>query len=484
MIDFGTACSGVESASLAWEPLGFKAQWFSEIEPFPAAVLAHRWPDVPNLGDMMMLRHYIELGDVPAPAVFCAGTPCQAYSLAGLRGGLSDPRGALTLEFVRITDAIDKARTAAGEPAGVHVWENVPGVLSSKDNAFGCLLAGLAGEDDEPHPSGKRWPDAGCVFGPRRTVAWRVLDAQFFGVAQRRRRVFLVASSRDRFDPLAVLFEPEGVRRDTAPIRDQWDQATGNPGNSTTGSNRKWPADVSGTLDAHFGTKAGIDNQHIKQGAPLFVPCFWNGEQVTQTLDAVLYKAQTMPEKNRFPAIIMPEVATTMTSGSNSQSAKGAVSGRFFDENLIGCFTPWDTQRSRVHSINGVSPPLDSPDNRGGGAPTVAVYGFQPRIARNGRGDMGDVCHALSAQAGETGKGDAAPCVSVGVKVRRLMPLECERLQGFPDNHVRIPWRGKPAEECPDGPQYKAIGNSKAVPVVQWIGIRIKREIEYGDVGL
>lgn len=210
MITYGSVCSGIESASVAWAPLGMTANWFSEIEPFPSAVLARHWPSVPNLGDMCQLPALIRAGLVPAPDVLVGGTPCQAFSVAGKRGGLDDDRGQLTLTYVDILNAIDEKRKGR---ESVCVWENVPGVLSSKDNAFGCFLAALCGEDEELKPPRKKWANAGAVYGPQRSVAWRILDAQYFGVAQRRRRVFVVASARDGFDPTKVLFESEGVRR-------------------------------------------------------------------------------------------------------------------------------------------------------------------------------------------------------------------------------------------------------------------------------
>ena len=217
---FGSVCSGIEAASVAWNPLGWKAAWLSEIEPFPSAVLAHHYPDVPNLGDMTTLPERILSGEVEAPDLFCGGTPCQAFSVAGLRKSLDDARGNLSLTFCEIANAIDDVRSVRGDAPAIIFWENVPGVLSTKDNAFGCFLAGLAGEDGELVPAGGKWTNAGCVYGPQRTVAWRVLDAQYFGVAQRRRRVFVVASAREGFDPAAVLFEFDGVRRDTAPSRE------------------------------------------------------------------------------------------------------------------------------------------------------------------------------------------------------------------------------------------------------------------------
>jgi DNA (cytosine-5)-methyltransferase 1 len=219
-----SVCSGIEAASVAWEPLGWTPEAFSEIEAFPAAVLAHHWPDVPNLGDFTTIT--------PQPGhninVLVGGTPCQGFSVAGLRGSLSDDRSNLCLSFVRLAHAL-----RATGPLQYVVWENVPGVLSTDDNAFGCFLGGLSGADDAVLPSAKppagkstelwtwkrdkdtgrefhvaKWHDAGMVAGPRARLAWRVLDAQHHGLAQRRRRVFVVAGFGEDTDPAAVLFEP------------------------------------------------------------------------------------------------------------------------------------------------------------------------------------------------------------------------------------------------------------------------------------
>lgn len=234
-ITFGSVCSGLEAASVAWGALGWRAAWLAEIEPFPCAVLAHHYPDVQNLGDMTKVAALVRDGFVPAPDVFCGGTPCQAFSIAGLRNSLDDERGNLSLVFCEIADEIDARRAAAGLLPAVVFWENVPGVLSTKDNAFGCFLAGLAGEDDPIEPPGEKWAYAGCVYGPARTVAWRILDAQYFGVAQRRRRVFVIASAREGFDPAQVLFEFDGVRRDSPPSRQTGQEVAGTISSRTTG---------------------------------------------------------------------------------------------------------------------------------------------------------------------------------------------------------------------------------------------------------
>jgi DNA (cytosine-5)-methyltransferase 1 len=373
-------CSGIEAASVAWHPLGWEPVGFAEIEKFPSAVLAHHWPDVPNLGDMTKFHDW---PNTLRPDLIVGGTPCQAFSVAGLRKGLADPRGNLTLTFL--------ALVAQHRPAWV-VWENVPGVLSDKTGAFGAFLSGLA-------ELGYGW-------------AFRVLDAQHFGVAQRRRRVFVVASAGGWGRAAAVLFERESLCGHPPPRRE-----------------------------------AG------KGLAPAIAGCLGGSGQSggfrTTDLDGT--------------GAFIPEVAGCLQS--------------------LGRARPGDTADDAQWSLLPVA--------------------FQPRIGRNGRGYSEDVVPALNgADAGATS--DMRPCVAFqssqsGVRigdvhatldsnngsrrhnggispstaVRRLTPTECERLQGFPDGHTLIPWRGKPADQCPDGPRYKALGNSMAVPVMRWIGQRI-----------
>lgn len=199
-------CSGIEAATAAWHPLNWQPVAFCEIDRFPSRVLAHHYPDVPNLGDFTKADWTPYIGNVD---ICVGGTPCQAFSVAGLRNSLADERGNLTLEFVRAINII--------RPHTV-VWENVPGVLSTSDNAFGCFLGALVGSD-EPIVFEQGWPSSGVVDGPDRRAAWRILDAQYFGLAQRRKRVFVVANSGDRPHPAEILLEWEGLRRDSPPSR-------------------------------------------------------------------------------------------------------------------------------------------------------------------------------------------------------------------------------------------------------------------------
>jgi DNA (cytosine-5)-methyltransferase 1 len=425
-VRFGSVCSGIEAASVAWHPLGWQAAWFAEIEPFPSAVLRHHYPDVANLGDMTALPELIRSGAVEAPDLLCGGTPCQAFSVAGLRRSLDDARGNLTLTFCEIADAIDTARHICGAPAAVIFWENVPGVLSTRDNAFGCFLGQLVG-GTEPLYAADGWTDAGVVSGPRRTAAWRVLDAQFFGVAQRRRRVFVVASARAGFDPAAVLFEFDGVRRDSAPSREAGQGAAP-------------------TIDASFGRLQGCSGQDANHGhGHLISMCLNGGGQ------------------NRLDA----ESETLIPTIGGGFDVAHSLRGEGFDasQDGTGRGTPLVPV---VGAICG-----DSFSGGMGGRPEGAAAGHVlpvvvAALTASGRG---------VERTGES-RGQDPLVLAPTMQVRRLTPTECERLQGFPDGYTNIPWRGKPASECPDGPRYKALGNSWAVPVVRWIGQRINSAVQ------
>lgn len=200
----GSVCSGIEAASVAWEPLGLNFEWFSEIEEFPSKILEERYPDKVNLGDMNDIPDKLIDKSISSPDLICGGTPCQAFSLAGLKKGLSDDRGNLTLKFVDIIESNDEIREDNNLDKTIIFWENVEGVLTDKTNAFGCLVSSLAGLD-EIIPR-KKWPNAGIIYGPSRNVAWRVLDAKYFGIPQQRKRLYLLAGGKS-FHPENILFE-------------------------------------------------------------------------------------------------------------------------------------------------------------------------------------------------------------------------------------------------------------------------------------
>ena len=534
---FGSVCSGIESASVAWHPLGWRAAWLAEIEPFPSAVLAHHYPDVPNLGDMTAIAARIRAGEIEAPDVLVGGTPCQAFSVAGARAGLADPRGQLTLAYVDLANAIDAARAVRGQQPVVTVWENVPGVLSSKDNAFGCFLGALAGESCELQPPGGKWKDAGCVFGPSRAIAWRVFDAQYFGLAQRRRRVFVVASARKDIDPAAVLFEFEGVRRDSAPSREAGQAAAAGTLRSTDGG-----SDVDHARAGHLqpigyrmvafgeyaddGTASTMKERDYKDATDLAVQCVTG--DITHTLKAEGFDASEDGTGRGHPIVPVLSVHGTQDPDVRVEHAhtlgrnNGQENAIAYPLQEIGKRTGTSTTDPRAgmgigndgdpmftlqaSAQHGVAYALQDTSGRDkaqngkgwsdhGVSYTIdaaATQGVAYSVALRGReggatAELGDdLAGCLRASSG----GGDKPHVLTRLAVRRLTPVECERLQGFPDGYTLIPVKqanvkavvdgdeirlisGVKWKMAADGPRYKALGNSMAVPCMRFIGARI-----------
>ncbi|TNC93518.1 MAG: DNA (cytosine-5-)-methyltransferase [Stygiobacter sp.] len=529
---YGSVCSGIEAATAAWEPLGWRAAFFAEIEPFPSTVLAHRYPTIPNLGDMTAIDGSAWRGKID---VLVGGTPCQAFSVAGLRKSLDDARGNLALKFVELADAID--------PAWI-VWENVPGVLSTRDNAFGCLLGGLAGEDGPLVPPGGKWSDAGVVLGPTRTVAWRVLDAQYFGLAQRRRRVFVVAGAGDRADPVQVLLERQGLRRDSPPSREAGQGAAGSAAcRAYGGNNTSGPIDVatalnacasaSGRMDFESETfvattlrardlSRGVDsdctdtliahtlrakaNLAHRPDIDTLVTHSLRGEGFDASEDGTGRGTPLVPvaipiqEAGARTGISTTDVRAGIGVGSdgdpmftlqagkqhavafNLRGRDGGAQAEIDADNLAslraasgGSSRSYvafaQNQRDEVHSLTVAGALAAEPGTKqqtyvafdckaGTGFQTINADGVTPTL------------RAMSAQGRENGGGQLA--IQHDMAVRRLTPRECERLQGFSDDYTQILWRKKAAEDCPDGPRYRALGNSMAVPVMRWIGRRIQ----------
>jgi DNA (cytosine-5)-methyltransferase 1 len=373
-------CSGISAPTAAWKPLRWQALCFAEIEAAPRAVLAHHYPDVPLNGDFTNIKG-TEYGPVD---LLVGGTPCQSFSVAGLRGGLADERGNLALEYLRLAD---RAR-----PRWL-VWENVPGVLSSGGGRdFGTFLGGLA--------------QLGYGF------AYTILDAQHFGVPQRRRRVFVVGYLGDWRRAAAVLFERHSLQGHPAPRRETGQGVTGclSPG-------------------AHPG---GFNGQDA-----------YTGHLITHSLRAEGFDASEDGTGRGTPIIPI----------DMRQASRGAT-----------------MTNNRAEGSSGGAPGTGIGE-AGGPSFTVAAS-HTPAVAfmENQRGELrvGDCADSLKVGGGKPGQGYAAALT--GSAVRRLTPRECERLQGFPDDFTLVPHRGKPMA---DGPRYKMLGNSMAVPVVRWIGERI-----------
>jgi len=564
--------SGIEAASLAWEPLGWEPLAFAEIEPFPSTVLAERWPDVPNLGDILAVDWENWMADYGRPDVIIAGSPCQAFSVAGNRLSLEDARGNLSLFTAELVRLINPR---------VFLWENVPGALSTKDNAFGCFVGELVGAGEPLHPTGKRWTNAGLVSGPEARLAWRVLDAQHFGVPQRRKRLFAARCPRDGSDPAEVLLERESLFGDLAPSREARTRAPGGPESGSRGGNLLADTGLVRGLKARFGT-SGSDLDDAEAGH--LIPGMPQRQRIRST-------NETEGNANAGGQVAIGFYSTGGTHGvsavDDGSPAVKVGSGLDIPSPPAVCFKPSHYTRGKDGAPSEICPPLTKEADKGDQDPLLLAYRKSQRahsaedcetwtddgvantlnayenhndertthaviFTQNQREevrDLGDCAGSVQADAGahqtnyvaqiftsdgevadpvaaneqrtytnegghnfrmhnvvgeeptvlevrgredgrrlETRQDGTANClrqsnggrdgmgvgaIHHGMAVRRLTPIECERLQGMPDNHTRVAWRGKEWEDCPDGPRYKAIGNSMAVPVINWLGRQI-----------
>ncbi len=579
-MNYGSVCSGVEAATLAWKGLGWQAKFFAEVEPFPSAVLMERfgatrplrpldpaeaasekdrktresWKKqiaelppvgkIPNLGDFTKIERGDYNGDID---LLVGGCPCQSYSLAELRKGLADPRGNLTLEFVKL---------AYRTKARVLVFENVQGILSSGDNGsdFAGFLSLLCGWEVKPPKDG--WRKCGIVtnapecFG----VAWRILDAQYTrvpefprAVPQRRRRLILVGHLDNWQYPAQVLFDGEMRGGDTPPSRTkrQRPAACIESGIDTASTIRMRSGKIGGgkgeLCSSELSLTLATGNDQTVVTFPQNTK-FWNGNDVAETLTTTSNN-QLMPDKARLQCVVEePEcldmrqievhekgvsptlIATDYKGGKavcfqqNSRdevrlmSGDGEVAGAICavmatkQQNYL-CYEnhPQDCRLKEVDVGQTVVARLGTGGNNGqivqeieeepvgfikndaggeqqgywtGAFPTIRsqvipavaiaenIIGRKVENGGNGIGAQEEVAYTQNC-IGVMG-------VAYSATVRRLLPIECERLMGFPDNHTRIPWKGKPEEECPDAPRYKACGNSMAVNVMLWLGERIE----------
>lgn len=501
---YGSVCSGIEAATAAWHHMGWEPAFFSEIEKFPCAVLEHHYPDVPLHGDFTTIKEN-EYGKID---LLVGGTPCQSFSVAGLRGGLDDDRGNLALEFCRL---------AQREQPRWIVWENVPGVLSSNGGRdFGSILGALE--------------DLG--YG----LAYRVLDAQYFGVAQRRRRVFVVGYLGDWRPAAAVLFERHSMSGHPAPSRQARQEAAGAAaaGAGGRGGDGRERPDLAGPLTAGMhkgprGTEA-VESGHVVTVGTLSCNTGPRGH------DAGNFACNQAVDAGHLIVSDEPDVAGTLRT---PRPGEGGVQGDF--DHIVPVISPaLNTQSGSRHApdtkayvanIYGGNKRKDRPEggfyvkeeptsktldaasglnptcSQGGTIVVPQAYSImpmnsgkdykaretdisQPLMAGGPVGGNQDqhifseatheVAGTFKACAGSGGWSNSIDHAAAGYMalapastVRRLTPVECERLQGFPDNFTAIPWRKKGAEDCPDGPRYKALGNSMAVPVMRWIGERI-----------
>ena len=546
---YGSVCSGIEAASAAWEPLGWKPVFFSEIDPFPRAVLAHHYPNVPCHGDFTTINR----DSYAAIDVLVGGTPCQDFSLAGLRAGLDGGRGNLSLEFGRLLGRLRPQWFC---------WENVPGVFSSNNGEdFAGILGMFAGRSVSVPADG--WRNSGVLqgIGSAYSVAWRVLDAQYLGVPQRRRRVFVVGClGADWRRAFSVLFESHSMSGDSPPRREKRKESTTC---FETSPSSYHSSEVSPTLDTRTKNgpvqnqvgvcivmSSGQANAEILDDLSRSLTCLheapivvktsdtgsngsnFNEDGVAYTLDTINGQAvvqplafngqashhQPMSVEEVSPALdtskivnVLQPIAydtTNVTSpqnGSNPQAgdpchtlnanahppliAFGIDEECNAKEELFGSLLRGGEggTRQTVVQILGLDSEFNSREELAGPLTTdrsgdkgmvVSVpipintqLGLRGENTSNsnreglGIGNPGDPSFTLQAHHGHA---------VAHAFVRRLTPKECSRLQGFPDDFAKIPWKNKPAGECPDGPQYKTYGNSMAVPVMSWIGKRIQ----------
>jgi DNA (cytosine-5)-methyltransferase 1 len=437
-------CSGIEAASVAWRPLGWEPLAFAEIESFPSAVLSERHPDVPNLGDMTKVDP-----DGLRPDVVVAGTPCQSFSVAGLRKGLADPRGNLAFDLLRI---VDRAR-----PEWL-VWENVPGVLSSwTDEATFApseesrRLLEADGLDARDFVEVEQTNDFDQFTSAIRELgyglAWGSLDAQYFGLAQRRERVFVVAHLGDWTRAAAVLFDRESLSGNPAPSRE-----------AGAGTSRNVAASIrsGGAGTSRVGDTRGQDNVVAANNF---------GERDTAT--ALSTKNQRLDADTETFVVhsfdwqaggshpTRPPTMNIVEDGTGALSATPAIA---FAQN----------QRDEIRTMDVVGALPAEPGMKQQSYVAIPIQEIGRRCGKDrpqngiGIGEANDPMFTLQAGAQHG--------VGTGMAVRRLTPAECEALQGFPRNYTNITYRGKPAA---DGPRYRALGNSMAVPVMRWIGERI-----------
>ena len=479
-----SVCSGIEAATVAWHPLGWEAVAYSEIERFPSEVLAHHYPNTPNVGDMTKFKEWNFESNVD---LLVGGTPCQSFSVAGLRKGLDDPRGNLMLTYLAIAKQY--------RPNWL-VWENVPGVLSSNGGRdFGSFLGGLAE----------------CGYG----FAYRVLDAQFFGVAQRRRRVFVVGYLGDWRAAAAVLFERHSLQGHPAPSREKRKTIASYASSSfggysqETGTLRAKGGDLGGGSENLLVLKKDFEKQYIESDKTIInALCASDakgaGNQYFEDNKCVIHPSYGIPgnwigrkpENGGNSTEPMYDIAPCLTKADQHGVAQPIAyniapgKGKLKDDIHVT-----DADATKTLDASGSNPAMHQGGaaivqpiclmDQGGSVMNIEhditgtlrreTHGHEPIVMQPVGTDIyngaitGDVAVPLTNRSDGTGTG---PTVMQSMAVRRLTPVECERLQGFGDNYTNIKSKGKPT---PDGPRYKALGNSMAVPVMAWIGARIQQ---------
>jgi DNA (cytosine-5)-methyltransferase 1 len=524
--------SGIEAATVAWHPLGWECVGVAEVEPFPCAVLAHHYPDVPNLGDVTRITEadIKALGHIDL-VVF--GSPCQDLSVAGHRKGLINADGTVTRSGLFFT-AINIAHWSG---ARFWLWENVPGAYSSnKGRDFAAVVEFMAGMDECPVPP-RGWATEGVAVGDNGLLEWACLDAQWFGVAQRRRRVFALLDTGDWAGRPPILLEPEGLRGDSAPSREKREKP---PAGTGSGTAFRFLRSDNFVEDDHVGALAARDYNDardlvVRDVSPTLTSKMqgssgWAPYNETEHLVPVAFSSkdhggsgnsiQDVDQGYLVPIAFHPtqdpisstDISHAMGCGSSQGTASVAVAYGIRTANTSS--NGWGVQEEVTHTLDQAQPhavaaPValniyggnkrsDRPeggfyikeeaatktlDSATGLNPTCSQGGtvvIQATASMTAGVDYENNGHTVDEPTGPllkgspSGGGRPLPAISLSnMQVRRLTPTECERLQGFPDGYTDIPWRGK--QTSPDGPRYKALGNSMAVPVMRWIGVQLSK---------
>ncbi len=515
--------SGIEAATVAWEPLGWQAVGFAEIEPYPCAVLKHHYPNLPNLGSVTEITEsqIKKLGPIDL-VVF--GSPCQDLSVAGKRKGFDGERSGLFRNAVAI---IKWARKHNG--CRFALWENVPGALSSNEGKDFAEVLRLHTGASQPVP--EKWRNSGVAFGKAGAKEWRILDAQYFGVPQRRRRIFALTDFGDWTGRPEILFERESLSGDSETGGEAWEG----------------PAPAAGAGIAEGGGLSAYDMTAFGVYGPGKTASTLKQRDYKDATDLVVFNPKDDPVHSDQVAMTLQGQGNGMSAAvaipihdqatrhagkrGDNQDGKGNGLGIGNDGDPMNTLTAGD-KHAVCYSIKGASKRKDRPegglyvsevetsltlDTNNGLEPTSNQGGIAVCFQQNQRDEVrltngdGQVTGALAADAGmkqqnyvycgtqndalrdvadnlsptlRSGSGGGAvnPMVASSsdaeLAIRRLTPIECERLQGFPDNYSRIPWKNKTPEEAPDGPRYKALGNSMAVPVMRWIAVQLERALK------
>ena len=505
---YASVCSGVEAASLAWKKLGWEPVLFAEVEPFPCAVLQQRFnatkpfypldpadatsekdkkmrqiwmnqiknlPEtgtIKNYGDFTKIKGKDYVGTID---LLVGGTPCQDLSVAGKRAGFGNEEKRKKGEKTRSSLALDFVKLAYETQCKWIVWENVPGVFSSNNGRdFATFLSWFVGYRIEPPKEGWKTSGIACNVRPDRFgLAWRVLDAQFtrvsgfpYAIPQRRRRVFVVGCFGDWERAATVLLEPDRLSWNT-PSRIQTREET----------SRHFKKGIRNAIAIGNGQVDNAINMQMEVSHTLH--CMHDHEAIIEVAGTLKARNASSPFPERGQTVVLdkdPNIICFHGSQNTitNETHANTIGRNCGQENCI-CYDN-QTYARNPEPTGDISCTIQAHCGTGGNtvplvqnvvAITENVIGRKIENGGNGIGAQDELAYTQNA-SGVMG-------IAHYSTVRRIMPIECERLMGFPDEHTRISWNGKPESECPDGPRYKACGNSMCVNCMEWIERRIEQ---------